>query len=90
MNPHFRSILLTAAFFAGLAAGPAIAREPHGETTKSASAADDVTTGSVSGPVETRQQKLNDCMAIWDSGTHMTKKQWRRTCVNQLDEEPNL
>jgi hypothetical protein len=25
-------------------------------------------------------QSIENCMAMWDSGTHMTKSEWRRTC----------
>jgi hypothetical protein len=25
-------------------------------------------------------------MALWDRDTHMTTRQWRRTCQRQLDE----
>lgn len=34
-------------------------------------------------------QRMKDCMAIWDSGTHMTKKEWRRTCKTTLGEFMN-
>lgn len=96
MNAPFRSALLTAAVFAGLAVGPATAREPDASATTSVPATDPVpatdgvTTGSIRGPTESREKRLEDCMAIWEPATHMTKKQWQRTCVNQLDEEPNL
>lgn len=42
-----------------------------------------VTTGSidVDPPFE---QRMKDCMAIWDKGTHMTKDQWRRSCQTTL------
>lgn len=34
--------------------------------------------------VEKRQglgnQSIENCMALWDAGTHMTKSEWRRTC----------
>jgi hypothetical protein len=52
-----------------------------------ATAADDLTTGTLSAP-KTREQKLKDCMVIWEPATHMTKAQWQRTCIRQLDEEP--
>ena len=32
------------------------------------------------------EQRMKDCMAIWDPGTHMTKQQWRRTCKTTLGE----
>lgn len=42
-----------------------------------------VTTGSIDidPPFE---QRMKDCMAIWDKGTHMTKDQWRRSCKTTL------
>ncbi len=54
------------------------ASTPSGTTT---------TTGSIS-TEPTFEQRMADCMAIWDPGTHMTKQQWRRTCkttLNQFD-----
>jgi hypothetical protein len=42
-----------------------------------------VATGSIN--VEPSfEQRMSDCMAIWDKGTHMTKDQWRRTCKTTL------
>ena len=29
---------------------------------------------------------LNDCMATWDKGTHMTKADWRATCKRSIKE----
>jgi len=29
-------------------------------------------------------QRMKDCMAIWDKGTHMNKEQWRRSCQTTL------
>jgi hypothetical protein len=30
------------------------------------------------------QDKLNQCMASWDTGTHITKANWRKICERQL------
>jgi predicted DNA-binding protein (MmcQ/YjbR family) len=46
-----------------------------------------LTTGTVVRS-NTREQKLKDCMAIWEPATHMSKEQWKRTCNRQLDDEP--
>ena len=46
---------------------------------------DPVTTGSVIPEPPTRQKRIDDCMAIWEPATHMTKSQWMRTCKSQLD-----
>jgi len=42
-----------------------------------------LTTGSLRAE-PTDEQRMNDCMAIWDKGTHMTKAQWRRSCKTTL------
>jgi hypothetical protein len=47
-----------------------------------------LTTGTVTPTPRTREQKLKDCMAIWEPATHMSKEQWKRTCNRQLDDEP--
>jgi hypothetical protein len=28
---------------------------------------------------------LADCMALWDPSTHMTRPEWRATCVRTLN-----
>jgi len=53
--------------------------------------ADELTTGTVSlTPAQARKKRFEDCMAIWEPATHMTKREWRRTCNTQLDEAPDL
>jgi len=37
-----------------------------------------------------KQKRLQDCIAIWDKGTHMTPDQWKRTCKNSLEDLPGL
>jgi hypothetical protein len=44
-----------------------------------------VTTGSVNRE-QTAAQRMADCMAIWEPRTHMTKKEWRRTCKTTMQE----
>ena len=34
-----------------------------------------------------RQQKLEECMASWDGKTHITKDDWRKICIRELDDE---
>ena len=34
----------------------------------------------------TPQEKLERCMASWDSGTHITKPNWRKICERQLSD----
>ncbi len=71
---------------AGLLLATAAIADPAPATTDKASgASDSITTGSVY--VEpTADQRMADCMAIWDKSTHMTKQQWRRTCNMSLKE----
>jgi hypothetical protein len=45
-------------------------------------------TGDNSGGVAGK--KIEECMATWDAGTHMTKKEWRATCERSLSESPSL
>jgi hypothetical protein len=83
-----------------LVAALALAAPAHAETqtpgagTTTANEAtdlDSLTTGSISqSPAEKRERRFEDCMNIWEPATHMTKRQWRRTCKSQLDEVPNL
>jgi hypothetical protein len=72
---------------AGAPAAPAPGTIAPAPKLDNATATDDLTTGTLSAP-KTREQKLQDCMAIWEPATHMTKAQWKRTCNRQLDEEP--
>ena len=44
-----------------------------------------VTTGSINRE-QTAAQRMADCMAIWEPRTHMTKKEWRRTCKTTMQE----
>lgn len=44
-----------------------------------------VTTGSIN-LEQTAAQRMADCMAIWEPRTHMTKKEWRRTCKTTMQE----
>ncbi len=44
-----------------------------------------VTTGSINLD-PTPEQRMADCMAVWEPRTHMTKSEWRRTCKTTLKE----
>jgi len=55
-----------------------------------ATEAENLTTGSIKTPAQQRQKRFEDCMAIWEPATHMSKREWRRTCKSQLREFPNL
>jgi uncharacterized lipoprotein YajG len=75
--------------FAFVAIAPAAATQttPAASAPPAATVSDDVTTGSIQ--LTEKQQKtkqFEECMALWDRDTHMTTRQWRRTCRRQLDE----
>jgi hypothetical protein len=36
---------------------------------------------------EARQRKLEECMASWDGKTHITKDDWQKICIRELDDE---
>jgi len=36
------------------------------------------------------QHTLNDCIRLWDPGTHMTKQQWRNTCARVQNRLNNI
>jgi hypothetical protein len=91
------AVLLSAAL---LLAAPAAARSTAqaGDTGAKTSApasdyateAENITTGTILTPAQQRQKRFDDCMSIWEPATHMTKREWRRTCKSQLKEFPNL
>ena len=76
------SALLVSASALADAGTSAAANNPAGATPSTATT---TTTGSINLD-PTPEQRMKDCMAIWDPGTHMTKKQWRRTCKTTLGE----
>jgi hypothetical protein len=81
-NAKTISISIAAVLLLGTAA---IADPAPATTDKAPGAPGSITTGSVY--VEpTADQRMADCMAIWDKSTHMTKQQWRRTCNMSLKE----
>lgn len=48
---------------------------------------DPATVPTITG-AETTAHKIADCMAIWEPRTHMSKAEWRRTCITELKELP--
>jgi hypothetical protein len=44
----------------------------------------DVQEKAAATPDATSQDKLDQCMASWDTGTHITKPNWRKICERQL------
>ena len=73
-------------------AGPVHARSGTTSTDSGQdAAADSLTTGSITTDLAAKRKKqFDDCMAIWEPATHMTKQQWQRTCRSSLEELPNL
>lgn len=61
---------------------------PQADATQQPPNVPAVTTGSINLD-PTFEQRMTDCMAIWDKGTHMTKAQWRTTCKTTLREFGN-
>jgi predicted lipoprotein with Yx(FWY)xxD motif len=78
------AIAMSAAAFAEPPA-PAGASKAAGATVTDAPA---VTTGTINLD-PTFEQRMSDCMAIWEPRTHMSKQQWRRTCKTTLREFGN-
>ncbi len=78
------SLIGTALLIAAPAlADPATPDSTQAQAGKPASQVDSVSTGSID--VEPSfDQRMADCMAIWDKGTHMSKDEWRRTCKTTL------
>jgi hypothetical protein len=66
----------------------AAANNPADTAPSSATTTNNTTTGSINLD-PSPEQRMKDCMAIWDPGTHMTKQQWRRTCKTTLGEFMN-
>ena len=54
------------------------------------STATNSTEAAASGDMTKKQRDFKDCMESWDKGTHMTKKEWRRTCERRMREYPEL
>ena len=88
---HARFACLAVLIAALFVAAPAHARsDAQGAGTDTATS-EPLTTGTIGvTPAEKRKKRFEDCMAIWEPATHMTKRQWRRTCNSQLDEFPDL
>ena len=37
-----------------------------------------------------KRNSLEECMAIWDAGTHITKSKWREICQRQINERADM
>jgi hypothetical protein len=36
------------------------------------------------------KERIADCVRLWDSGTHMSKQEWRRACERTMNRIENL
>ena len=72
-------LLACGVFYNAASAGAAPATAENGKRRD----APGLSTGSVQ-PRKTDAERMRECMAIWDLGTHMTKRQWRRSCRTLL------
>jgi hypothetical protein len=84
-------IALSVALAAGITAHDAAARTRNAVAAAAATASDPDKPDPNSPEAKAdKQKRLDDCIAIWDKGTHMTKDQWKRTCKNSLEDLPGL
>lgn len=89
-HPHAQLIAL---FLALLLAGPAAANSADVEAAAPARTPDasGISTGSIdSDNRRSKERRFEDCMNAWDKGTHMSKRQWSRTCRTSMQEFPQL
>jgi hypothetical protein len=49
--------------------------------------ATDAESGTSTEKPKTREERIEQCMASWDSKTHITKANWRKICDRQLSDE---
>ena len=83
MTTIFKS--LTIAVCGVIAVSAAAVADPAVQTDTNVLPDAAVTTGSIYRD-PTPEQRMADCMAIWEPRTHMTMKEWRRTCITTLKE----
>jgi len=85
------ALALTIVLAAALPAHDAAARTRNAAAAAAAAAPDPNKPDASSPEAKAdRQKRLDDCIAIWDKGTHMTREQWKRTCKNSLEDLPGL
>lgn len=90
-NASALAIALTAALAAVLPIHDAGARTRNAAAAAAATAPDPNKPDPNSPDAKAdKQKRLDDCIAIWDKGTHMTRDQWKRTCKNSLEDLPGL
>ena len=64
--------------------GPVLKKwKDRGETPLTASEA-------ATGGGMTKEQRFKDCMETWDKDTHMTKKEWQRSCEDTIKDYPEI
>ena len=86
------AIALAVALAAALTAHHAAARTRNAAAAAAAATEPDPNKPDPNSPEAKayKQKRLDDCIAIWEKGTHMTKEQWKRTCKNSLEDLPGL
>jgi len=85
------TLVLMTVLAASLWAAAAVARpdSARSQPAEPAPGSDMLATGSIDVRADDNK-RFEDCLAIWDPGTHMTKQQWRRTCKSSLENLPGL
>jgi hypothetical protein len=84
MSPIAKTIALALSGLVTLGAAAVAEPRPAADAAQQP-ASNTMTTGSVN--VErSMDQRMKDCMEVWEPRTHMTKQQWRRTCKMSLKE----
>ena len=84
MSPISKTLVIAVSSLVSLAVAAVAEPSPAPDATQQP-AADPMTTGSVN-PERSMDQRMKDCMEVWEPRTHMTKQQWRRTCKMSLKE----
>ena len=85
MNGISKRIAIAMAFVAAF--GGSVLAETLPPTDAATSTPPTTVTPVTTGSIDTEppfEQRMKDCMAIWDKGTHMNKEQWHRSCRTTL------
>jgi hypothetical protein len=78
-----RSVLWICGLSAMIASGPAYAQSDDQSSESQVAAARSALPSSEEAPRKSEERRrawLARCLQDWDAGTHMTKKDWERTC----------
>jgi hypothetical protein len=88
MSTFLRCIATTIFLFAALnvAVGQTARKGTRNYQTSDGAAMAPGTAGETSKTSNSGTRALDDCMAYWDAGTHMTKDEWRVSCERLISE----